>query len=37
MELFTVGGHCPDTNYLFMGAPASFLALPGGFTSQVAL
>jgi serine/threonine-protein phosphatase 4 catalytic subunit len=24
MELFTVGGHCPETNYLFMGESASF-------------
>lgn len=23
MELFKVGGFCPDTNYLFMGAPFS--------------
>jgi len=37
MELFTVGGHCPETNYLFMGALASFLDSASGFTSQVAL
>jgi serine/threonine-protein phosphatase PPG1 len=25
MEIFKIGGPCPDTNYLFLGTPAASL------------
>lgn len=30
MELFKIGGQCPETNYIFMGAVSSIVALTQG-------
>lgn len=27
IEIFKIGGHCPDTNYLFLGMPAAALPM----------
>lgn len=32
LEIFKIGGFCPDTNYLFLG-----MSIPAGFGSHVTL
>ena len=29
IEIFRIGGYCPDTNYLFLGKPEDAVALRG--------
>ncbi len=35
IEIFKIGGWCPDTNYLFLGERELFLTMPGHFSSPL--
>jgi hypothetical protein len=42
IEIFKIGGFCPDTNYLFLGkkysSPSAFLSsMPDTFTAQATM
>ena len=34
IEIFKIGGYCPDTNYLFLGGSRDHTVLPQGRTLQ---